>query len=172
MTEHGAHLAPSISDLLWPVLNFTIFVLLLVRFLRGPVIEYFRARTVRLREALQAGARAREEAAALRAQLASDVERLPALRAQLLADMRATAEHEARKLIGLGEKAAERIRTDARLLAEHEFATARDALRAEVIDEAVRHATALVRRAIQPQDQERFMRDFVSGAAEATGGTV
>ena len=172
MSEHGAHLAPSISDLFWPALNFAIFMVLVVRFLRGPVIEYFRARTARLREALQAGARAREEAAALRAQLASDVERLPARRAELLADMRAAAEHEARKLIGRGEKAAERIRTDAQMLAEHEFASARDALRAEVIDEAVRQATALVRRAIQPQDQERFMRDFVAGAAEAAGGSV
>jgi F0F1-type ATP synthase membrane subunit b/b' len=172
MTEHGAHVAPSISELLWPAVNFTIFVLLLVRFLRGPVAEYFRARTARLREGLQAGARARDEAAALRAQLARDIENLPAARAQLRADLRTAAEHEGRGLIALGQKAAERIRTDARLLADHEFTTAREALRAEVIDEAVSQATALIRRALQPQDQERFMRDFVASAGGTAGGRV
>ena len=40
---------------------------------------------------------------------------------------------------------------------------ARAALRSEVIEEAVRQATALVRRAIRPEDQQRFVREFVAG---------
>ena len=163
MTEHAAHHA-TVGDLLWPALNFVIFVALLVRFLRAPAVEYFRARAVRLREALQAGTRARAEAEALRATLARDVENLPALRSQLRADLRATAEREREALLALGRTAAERMRSDARLLAEHEFAAARAALRAEVIEEAVRQATALIRQAIRPEDQEQFVREFVAGA--------
>src|SRR2546426_7048926 len=56
MTEHAAHHA-TVGDLLWPALNFAIFVAVLVRFLRPPAVEYFRARAARLREALQAGGR-------------------------------------------------------------------------------------------------------------------
>src|SRR6266576_2269998 len=130
MTQHAVHHA-TVGDLLWPTLNFVIFVAVLVHFLRAPAVEYFRARTARLREALQTGARARAEAQAL---------------------------------LALGRAAAERIRTDARLLAEHEFAAARAALRFEVIEEAVRQATALIRQAIRPEDQERFVREFVTGA--------
>ncbi len=163
MTEHAAHHA-TVGDLLWPALNFAIFVAVLVRFLRPAAVEYFRARAARLREALQAGARAGAEAEALRATLARDVENLPALRAQLRADLRATAEREREALLALGRTAAERMRSDARLLAEHEFAAARAALRAEVIEEAVRQATALIRQAIRPEDQERFVREFVAGA--------
>src|SRR2546426_3664760 len=87
MTEHAAQHA-TVGDLLWPVLNFAIFVAVLVRFLRPPAVEYFRARAVRLREALQAGTRARAEAEGLRATLARDVENLPALRSPLRADLR------------------------------------------------------------------------------------
>jgi F0F1-type ATP synthase membrane subunit b/b' len=163
MTERALHYA-TVGDLFWPTLNFIIFVAVLVRFLRAPAIEYFRARTVRLREALQAGARARAEAESLRAALARDVANLPALRAQLLADLLATAEREREALLERGRTAAERIRTDARLLAEHEFAVARATLRAEVIDEAVRQATSLVRQMIRAEDQERFVREFVAGA--------
>jgi len=163
MTEHAAQHA-GIGELLWPTLNFIIFVALLVRFLRAPTIEYFRARTARLREALQAGTRARAEAEALRSSIARDVANLPEVRAQLLADLRATAERERTELLARGRAAAERIRGDARLLAGHEFATARAALRSEVIEEAVRQATALVRQAIRPEDQERFVREFVVSA--------
>jgi len=162
MNEHAAHQA-AVGQLLWPALNFVIFVAVIARVGRGPAVEYFRARTARLRAALQAGARARAEAEALRAAIARDVENLPALRAQLRADLRATAEQQCEALRTLGRAAAERIRTDARLLAAHEFGVARAALRSEVIEEAVRQATALVRRAIRPEDQQRFVREFVAG---------
>ena len=163
MTEQAAHHA-TVGELLWPVLNFVIFVAILVRVLRAPAVEYFRARTARLREGMQAGGRARGEAETLRAAIARDIENLPALRAQLRADLRATAQRECEELLALGRTAAAHIRSDARLLAEHEFAAARAALRSEVIDEAVRQATALVRRALRPDDQARFVREFVAGA--------
>ena len=162
--EHGAHTAPGLGDLLWPTLNFIIFVAVLVRFLRGPVVEYFRARTTRLRDALEAGSRARAAAAALRATIARDMEQLPALRQRLRDDMRAAAEVEAESLVAVGRRAADRIRADARLLADQEVAAARHALRAETIEEAIRQATALIRRVVQPEDQHRFVRDFVAGA--------
>ncbi len=169
MTEHGApQVAPGPSDLLWPALNFIIFVAVLVRFLRGPTGEYFRARTARLRKALQAGARAREEAAALRATLARDIAALPALREQLRADMRSAAELEAANLVASGGKAADRIRSDARVLAEQELSAARQALRAETIEEAVQQASVLIRRALGPEDQQRFVRVFVTGAGGAS----
>src|SRR2546422_5090797 len=119
MTEHAAHHA-TVGDLLWPVLTFAIFIAVLVRFLRPPAVEYFRARAARLREALQAGTRARAEAEALRAPLARDVENLPALRSQLRADLRATPEREGEALLALRRTAAERIRPDARPPAPHQ----------------------------------------------------
>src|SRR2546427_1336596 len=91
MTEHAAQHA-TVGDLLWPLLNFAIFVAVLVRFLRPPAVEYFRARAARLREALQAGTRAPAQAEALRATLARDVENLPAPRSPLRAGLRGTPE--------------------------------------------------------------------------------
>ncbi|HYR96216.1 MAG TPA: ATP synthase F0 subunit B [Candidatus Binatus sp.] len=167
MTEHGAP-HPTPWDLFWAVPNFLIFVAVLVYFLRGPVVEHFRARTARWRKALEEGARAFREASALRAALARDIEALPAAKAQLLADMRAVAELEAEKLIELGRRGAARMLADARLLAEHELAAARQELRRELIEESVRYATALLRNAIRPEDQERFVRDFVARAGAAS----
>ena len=153
--------------MLWATVNFLLFVALLVRFLRVPIRDYFRARSERLTEGLAAGARARERAEALRATIARDLADLPALRQRLRADLLAAAEREREQLIERGRQAADRLRADARLLAEQEFAAARNALRDELIEDAVRQASALLRQALKPGDQQRLLRDFIASARAA-----
>lgn len=167
MVEHGVH-HPSITDLIFPAINFLLFAALIVWKGRGPVVEFFRARTERLRDALAAGATARDEAQKLRAQLERDLADLPALRERLKNDLRAAAERERDTLLTQARAAAERIRSDARLLADQETLAAQRDVRNEVIDEAIRSATAIVREALTPADQERFVRDFVGAARPTT----
>jgi F-type H+-transporting ATPase subunit b len=164
--EHGAHQA-GIGDLLFPVINFAIFAYVAVRFLAGPIREYFRDRTERLRAELQAGARARQEAARLRAEIDRDIAALPAQQARLKADLLATAEEARASLLTQGREAAERIRADARLVAEQEVQGARRAVRAEVVEEAIRQAIPLVHAALTPHDQARFAREFVESVRPA-----
>jgi F0F1-type ATP synthase membrane subunit b/b' len=162
--EHSVHGSP--VDLVRPAVNFVLFVSLAVYYLRAPIREYFRARTQRLREALEAGAKARRAAEDLRADLERELADLPALRARIRDDLRAAATHHQAQLLEQGRQAAERIRNDARELAAHELVAARETLRRELIDEATREATALVRAALAPADQERLVRHFAR-AAEA-----
>src|SRR3989442_13027490 len=105
MTEHAAQHA-TVGDLFWPVLNFAIFVAVLVRFVRPPAVEYFRARAVRLREALQAGARGPAEAEARRAPPAREVESLPALRPPPRAGLGAPPQRECEARPALGRTGA------------------------------------------------------------------
>jgi F-type H+-transporting ATPase subunit b len=164
---HGAHHA-SPGDLLYPVINFAIFAALMVRALRGPIREYFRARAERLRQALATGDRARRDAEAVRAQLMADLADLPSLRERIKADLRATAEREREQLLVQARIAADRIRKDAGLLDDQELATARRTLRRETVEQAVHEASALVRQALQASDQERFVREFIGSARTAS----
>ena len=153
--------------MLWATINFLLFVALLVHYLRAPLRDHFRVRSERLVEALAAGARAREHAEALRATIARDLADLPALRERLRADLRATAERQREQLVTGGRQTAERILADARLLAEQEFATARKAVRVELIGEAVRQSSALLRQTLTPADQERLLHGFIASARAA-----
>jgi F-type H+-transporting ATPase subunit b len=162
--EHHAEHVPTIASLLWPIANFTIFVVVLVRFLGGPLREFFRARAERLRDELATGDRARREAEALRAQLAKDIADLPATRERLKSDLLATAARERDQLLAQGRQTAERIRRDAVLLGEQQIASARRALRDEMVESAVREATELVRSAAQSADQQRFVSEFIARA--------
>lgn len=166
--EHQAEHLPAITTLLWPTVNFSIFLVLLVRGLSGPVQEFFRARTERLRDELAIGDRARIDAEALRAQLARDLADLPGLRERLKADLRATAQRERDQMLALANQTAARIRHDATLLADQEVATSRRGLREEIVTAAIREASDLVRGSAQPHDQERFVREFIGSAGTAS----
>ena len=164
--EHAAH-HPGIGDLLLPAINFAIFAYVIMRFLAPPIREFFRERTDRLRDELEAGARAREEADRLRAQIEHDLAELPAEQARLKADLLATAEKARATLLSQGREAAERIRADALLVADQETQAARRAVRTEVVEEAIRQAIPLVQAALTPDDQARFVREFVLSVGHA-----
>jgi F-type H+-transporting ATPase subunit b len=151
----------------WATINFVLFVALLVYALRAPVKDFFRSRTDRLTEALAAGAEARQEAEAARAELDRELRDLPALRARLRADLMSAAEAEKARLLRTAREAVERILADARLVAEQQASVGREELRAEVIDEAVREATAMLRDLLKPEDQQRLVRDFLERARAA-----
>jgi F-type H+-transporting ATPase subunit b len=165
VTEHGAaHHHPTVVDLIEPAVNFILFAALLVYFLRGPLREYFRERVSRLREGLQAGAKAREEAQALRVQIEKDIADLPRRREQLKAELFEIAELQKARLLEAAREAATRILTDAETLAVQEEAGARRALREDLARRAVDEATRLVSQAIGADDQKRFIREFVDVA--------
>jgi F-type H+-transporting ATPase subunit b len=160
--------AASIKDLLYPTINFALFAWLLVRFLKEPIREFFRARAERIRAEIATGDRARQEAQDLRSRMARDLAELPATIERLKADVRATAERERDQMLVQARQAADRIRADAKVIAEQEVGTARRTLRADTVEEAVRLATGLVRRAMGASDQDRLVQTFVEAAGSAS----
>ena len=164
MTEGGHH--PSVTDLALPAANTIVFLFGMVYLLRGPLREYFRDRAHTIRKALEAGKKAREEAAALKAQLERDLADMPRIREELKAELKDTAERQRDRTIETAQRAAARIREEAQTLAAQEQAAARRELRGEVVERAVAEATSLARAALGPDDQQRFVREFSEGARQ------
>jgi F-type H+-transporting ATPase subunit b len=163
MTGHEVHHA-SPAELIQPAVNFVLFSGLMVYVLSGPLRTYFRERTAKIRSALEAGRRAKQDAEALRAQLERDTADLPRVRAELVAELRETAERQRDLLLRQARDTGERLRNDARVAAVQESAAAHSVLREDLAARAVREASRLVRDAITPDDQSRFVRDFVQSA--------
>ena len=138
------------ATLLFPAINFAIFAVVLVALPAGPDPRVLpRADRAAARGARRRQARAARGRGAARRSSSATSRELPGTSERLKADLRADRRARARQRSSAqGRQAADRIRADARLLAEHEVAAARSALRAEVVEEAIRQATALVREAI------------------------
>jgi len=169
VTEHGvAHHQLSWGEALGtifdPVVNFAIFAIVLYVFLRGPLVEYLRDRAATLRGALDAGAEARREAAALREQLEKDLADLPRLREELRAELVDIAERQRERLSQEARQTAARLRRDAETAATQEEIAARTALRSELVEAAVRGATEIVQSKIGPDDQRRLVSDLLDEA--------
>jgi len=169
VTEHGAAHHPlswgeALGTLFDPVVNFAIFAVMLYVVLRGPVAEYLRDRAATLRGSLDAGAKARREAAALREELDQALADLPRLREELRAELVDTAERQRERLSEAAKQTAARIRRDAETAAAQEAVAARAALRTELADAAVRGATEIIQSKIGPDDQRRLVGDLLDEA--------
>lgn len=161
--EHGeghGH-SPSVLDLLYPAINFGLFLYIVYRAGGGAIRSYLRDRRTQLMAALDAAASAQREAEQLHAAMRAKLDGADAEVAQIRADMRAIAESERERRRKLVTDSAARITRDARLIADHEARAALATLRQETVNAAVVETLAALQRQIKGPDQDRFLSDFV-----------
>ena len=169
---HGGHAGGSPQELIFPVINFLLFVFVLRKYVLPAVREALRKRRDTIVRALNEAKKAKDEAQALRqeyeqklAGLAAEQERL---RQQALVD----AEHEKQRILEEARNMAERARREVQQTAQREVAEARRILQQEVAEQAVRLATELVRARLTPNDQGRLIQDLVQEVQKNVGNTA
>jgi F-type H+-transporting ATPase subunit b len=158
--------APSLTSLFLPVVNFAIFLFVFARYawplMRDALVERRKLVQKALAEADRASREAKatfDEIEAKRAGVQSEGRRL-------LEEMRAEAERERQTMLGAARQGAERIRSDASLLAEQEAARAAQAIREHIANEVIARVSSAVRERLTEDDERRFVGEFV-GAVEA-----
>ncbi len=157
--EHAA----SVTQLLFPLINFLIFLYLIKRFALPLVKSHLRARRDEIVTALGEADESKRSADALvrdyRARLARIHEESQRLRDELRAD----GERERARLLREAEDLATGIKADADFLAEQEVKLARQKLREEMARSAEEAAQRLLRAGLEPADQKRLVEEFLSG---------
>jgi F-type H+-transporting ATPase subunit b len=164
-SESGGH-APSVGLLVLNFVNFALYAYILRRFAWPPISRYLKDRHAGVVAALEAARRAQAEAEAIKAEYEEKLRTLEADAARARAEVLAIAEVEARNLLDQARHAADRVRNDARLVAEQEVARARRLLQEESAALVAHVAGELIARHLTPQDQSRFIADFVAQAAD------
>lgn len=146
---------------LWHALNLLVLVAALVYFARGPIAGYLNSRRSQIEAGIESAGR---ELAEAEGRLA-DCERRAAALDQELEEIRRVVRQQAEadrdRLLAEARASAERIRRDAVAAAEQEVRRARDGLRAETVDLAVRIAGDLLRGQVTDADRTRLVDDFV-----------
>jgi F-type H+-transporting ATPase subunit b len=164
---HGEGHHPSASDLLFPAINFLLFVYLIRRAGSGAVRDALSSRRAAMMAAIEAAEQAKREAERAHAEARAQFERGSRDAAQIREDMQAVARLERERRQKIVEETAARMKADARMIADQEVRAARAALRAETVHAAVAETLAVLRRQLKDADQERFVADFVSGLGAA-----
>ncbi len=159
--EHGAPESGSWVALIFYIINFAIFVYILVRF-AGPItIKFFHDRAVEIRERIHLSEAGFRSATRTAEQAEAQIRGLAAEKELLLTEMRAETAREAARIRELGQMAAQRIRRDAEMTARSIADNGRRTVQAHLAATAARMARELIVNNFEPEDQSRLVREFL-----------
>jgi F-type H+-transporting ATPase subunit b len=156
----GEHL-PVWLKLLIQFINFAILLAVILKFASKPLKEYLKKRHDLVKDRINEAERRAEEA--LEAKLRYE-ERLAGLEAEIerfRASVLEAMEKERARVLDEAQELAARIREQARLAYEQEMKEALEKVRAEVVGQTIRAATAQLRDVFRKEDHDRLVEEFV-----------
>jgi F-type H+-transporting ATPase subunit b len=152
-----------VGQVIFPFINFLIFLYLLKRFLLPHAKAYLRSRREGIVGALKEADEGKRRAEAMVQDYRSRLGRLAEESKKTREELRADGETEKAKLVSEAEELAAKIKADADFLAEQELKLARQRLREEIARRAETVAAELVRRHLTAGDQKRLVEEFLDG---------
>jgi F-type H+-transporting ATPase subunit b len=161
--EH-AHVA-SLRDLLFPAINFAIYLVIIVRFVIPAMRDYVSRRRSEAVEAASLASQSLAQAERLVATNKQRLARLPTEADEIRRDLVAIATRQGERLVAEAQQGGVRRVNDAKLMGEHERRRALEAIRSETATTAVTVAEQKIRTALTSTDQRAFVEQFLKDAA-------
>ena len=163
-SHESEHHAASLKDLLFPALNFSIYLFIVGRYVVPAMREFLRRRRT---DIVQAESESRAALARAEETLAISNSRLKSLTAEtdgIRQDLIAIATRQAERLIAQAEETGSRRVVDASLEAEQERRRALADIRVAIARAATNLAEGQIRAALTPGDQRAFVQQFLKDA--------
>ncbi|HEV8344449.1 MAG TPA: ATP synthase F0 subunit B [Candidatus Binatia bacterium] len=160
---HGA----SITQLIFPLINFLIFLYLVNRFLLPQAKDYFRSRREEIASAVRGAGEEKRKAEEKVHDLRERLARLAADAKRLREELRTEGEREKVRMLAEAGDLAKKIKADAAFLAEQEIKIARQQIRSEIARLSQEAAQKALQRHLTPADQKRLLEDFLTELREA-----
>ncbi|MDP9128842.1 MAG: hypothetical protein M3N35_00485, partial [Candidatus Binatota bacterium] len=161
------HHTPSITEVIFPALNFLIYAVIIVKFALPPVRSFLKSRRD---EVVATIAQASAKKAAAQSLVDEYKAKLAALDQQvrsLQATLRDEGERDKAKLLGEANTMAAKIKADASILADQEVKMARQKIREDMAIQAEATARALLQRNLSADDQNRLADEFIQSIGQA-----
>ncbi len=163
-THHESAHAPSVTELLFPAINFAIFAVIVVKYVIPALREYLRRRADDITAAITEAGAALGDAEALMASTRTRAQSVAAERASIQQDLVTAATRHGERLREQAEETGKRRLADAALVAEQERRRALQEVRAEVAALATELAESRLRAALSADDQRAFVEEFLKEA--------
>ncbi len=157
----GAAAGGSWFALLFYIINFAIFVYLLVRFAGPLTVRFFRERAREIHANIDLTESGFRSAAQTAEAAQAEIARLEAEKARILSEMRAETAREVARMRELGQMAARRIRRDAESTARSIADSGRRTIQAHLAAVATRLARELIVNNFEAADQTRLVLEFL-----------
>ena len=159
---YGAEEYTFMGDWLPRLINFAIIVGALVYFLRKPVRDMFKNRTLEIAKAMEESKAARERAVAALAEMERKAREMDAETRAMIADAQVRGEKDKQALIEEGRNIVRDIQAQVKIGADIEVQKAKADLAIEASRLAVDLAEGKIKDTITSQDHERIVKDYIS----------
>ena len=142
------------------VVNFSLLVILLVRFGRAPIRGFLSNRRSEMERAINEAAEAKAKAEAKLKEYTDRLGQLDAEMAKLKADLVAAGEEDKKRIVAEAEEAARRMKQETEALIDQHAKALSAQVRRELVDGAIATAERLLREQITAADQQQLADAF------------
>jgi F-type H+-transporting ATPase subunit b len=151
----------SAMDWVWKVVNFAILVILLVKFAGKPLKNFLQQR----KELIEKSIRDSQEAKELARKALAEVEERLKLKdkevEEIISLAKSSGEAERDRLTADGERLTVRIIEQAKSNIDHEVKTAKEAIKAEAVEAAMKAAEEKIRARMTKEEQDRLLQESI-----------
>jgi F-type H+-transporting ATPase subunit b len=154
------------TEVIWQIVAFAFLLFFLARMLKKPLGSFLVKRKEEIRTSLDQASRKRSEAQRLLEEWEKKLESLSREIQGLQETIRQEGEEERKRIVERAQEEGDRVRKQAQIIAEQEVKKAQAALKKEMVDLSLELAEKLLKEAIQPQDQERLVREYIGKMKE------
>ena len=155
------------TDFAYRSVAFVILVAILVKLLKKPISTFFSSRREEIQQLLAELEAKRLETEKRSAEYKTRLAALEDETKKIVAELVAEGEAERQKIIDAAHKQADYIKQQARLSIQQEIKAAKESLQEEIGELTVAAAEKILRKNLQPGDQDRLVRDFMTRVVEA-----
>jgi F-type H+-transporting ATPase subunit b len=153
-------------DVLWQIIAFILLAGFLARILKKPTLAFLAKRKEEIRDSLTQAKKKENEAHRLFEEWEKRLAFLGQEIRELHESIKREGETERERINGRAQEEGDRILKQAQVIASQEVKKAQASLRKEMVDLSVEWAETLLKKTIQPQDQERLVKEYIGRMKE------
>ena len=150
------------KDLIYRIMNFAVLAGVLIYLLRKPLAQALESRRQGIRDQLDDLEKQKADAEKELAEYNARLARLDQEIGKIVAEYVKDGEAAKAKIVEEAKVAAEKLQEQAKKNIGHEFEKARQALKAEMSEQAVSMAEALIKKSINDEDQKRIVDEYLT----------
>lgn len=145
----------------WRILNFAILVFLLVKFVGKPLKAFLKQRTEMIEKSIKEAREAKEIAQKALFEVEERLKLKDSEVAEILSVAKVTGEEEKKRLIEDAERLKVRILEQAKANIDHEVKMAKETIKAEAVEEAIKLSEEKIKSRLTKKDQDKILEDSI-----------
>lgn len=151
-----------VQSFLFPYINLAIFLALAVFVLKKPIMNALASKRDNYLVMLDRANKAREEAERKHRELDARLKGLDAELSRMRSEVKKAAEDEAATILASGGSLAEHLKREAKRIAEAEVSAAKEAIRAEILEQVRQKTADELKRTLDDNRQHQILKQSLN----------